>query len=382
MTQAIEASQSSANAAAQYRRGALLVAGSALAWSSAGIITRLTTTDNWTTLFWRSIFSCLFLVIYVGLRDGRNAVAQFRALGLPGFGIAVSFGTSMTCFIIALKTTAVANVLIFQAAAPFVAAVLAWLWLKERVSYRSALAIAATVAGIVVMVSDSVEKGRVLGDILSAFMGISFAMMIVVARRHRDVSMTAATCLATALTALVSLPLASLTPSPGDLALLAVFGVGQMGIGLVMFTAGVRLIPAADAGLITVIEVILAPLWVWMAFGENPGARALIGGAIVLVAVIGHTMFEKRAVDGRDVAGSPRYSPREVRSTGRIRTGRDPWPSGSSRSSATASSGTASPRSSPARAGRSGSSGEAGRASTAPSPRSAKASRRSRSRSW
>jgi drug/metabolite transporter (DMT)-like permease len=296
VTQAIEADHAGA-AAAQYRRGALLVAGSALAWSSAGIITRLTTTDNWTTLFWRSVFSSLFLVIYVGLRDGRAAIPQFRALGLPGLGIAVSFGASMTCFIIALKTTAVANVLIFQAAAPFVAAVLAWLWLKERISYRSALAILATVAGIVVMVSDSVEKGRVLGDILSALMGISFALMIVVARRHRDVSMTAATCLATTLTALVALPLASLTPSPGDLGLLAVFGVGQMGIGLVMFTAGVRLLPATDAGLITVIEVILAPLWVWLAFGEDPGPRALIGGAIVLVAVIAHTIFEKRAID-------------------------------------------------------------------------------------
>ena len=296
VTQAIGAVQGNA-AAAQYRRGALLVAGSALAWSSAGIITRMTTTDNWTTLFWRSVFSCTFLLIYVGLRDRRSAIAQFRALGLAGVAIAVSFGTSMTCFIIALKTTSVANVLIFQAAAPFVAAVLAWLWLKERLSYRSALAILATVAGIVVMVSDSVEKGRVLGDIISAFMGISFALMIVMARRRRDVSMTAATCLATALTMLVALPFTSFAVSPSDLALLAVFGIGQMGLGLVLFTAGVRLIPAADAGLITVIEVILAPLWVWMAFGENPGARALIGGAIVLVAVIAHTLFEKRAMD-------------------------------------------------------------------------------------
>src|SRR5258708_25067868 len=101
-------------AAAQYRRGALLVAGSALAWSSAGVITRTATTDGWTTLFWRSVFSCLFLLIYVGLRDRRSAMAQFRQLGLPGLAIAVSFGASMTCFIVALKTTAVANVLIFQ----------------------------------------------------------------------------------------------------------------------------------------------------------------------------------------------------------------------------------------------------------------------------
>jgi drug/metabolite transporter (DMT)-like permease len=276
------------------RRGALLVAGAALAWSSAGPITRATSTDPWTTLFWRSVFACLFLIAYLSWRDRGAALRAARALGLPGLGIAVSFATSMMCFIVALKQTAIANVLIFQAAAPFVAAVLAWLWLRERLSPRGALAILATLAGIGVMVSDSLAKGRVWGDLISAVMGISFAVMIVLARRHREVPMTAATCLATALTALVTLPLASLAPAPDDLVLLMIFGIGQMGLGLVMFTAGVRLIPAADAGLITVIEVILAPLWVWLLYGEDPGGRALLGGAIVLAAVVGHTLFEKR----------------------------------------------------------------------------------------
>jgi drug/metabolite transporter (DMT)-like permease len=297
VAQLIEAAPgATATAAAQYRRGALLVAGAALAWSSAGLITRATATDAWTTLFWRSLFSTVFLLVYIALRDRARAVAAFRALGLPGLGIALSFGTSMICFIIALKETAVANVLIFQAAAPFVAAVLAWLWLRERVSLSGALAILATVIGIAVMVSDSVAKGRIWGDLASAGMGGSFAVMIVLARRHREVSTTSAMCLATALTMLVALPFAHLVVTPGDLALLALFGVGQMGLGLVLFTAGVRLIPAADAGLITVLEVILAPLWVWLAFGEDPGARALIGGAIVLVAVIAHTVFERWAI--------------------------------------------------------------------------------------
>ena len=139
-------------------------------------------------------------------------------------------------------------------------------------------------------------KGRIRGDLVSAVMGISFAVMIVLARRHRDVSTTSAMCLATALVTLVALPFAHLAVTPGDLALLALFGVGQMGLGLVMFTAGVRLIPAADAGLITVLEVILAPIWVWLAFGEDPGTRAVIGGTIVLAAVIAHTIFEKRAI--------------------------------------------------------------------------------------
>jgi drug/metabolite transporter (DMT)-like permease len=306
VTQSIEAlSGATAVAGVQYRRGAMLVAGAALAWSSSGLITRATATDAWTTLFWRSVFATVFLIVYVALRDRGGTVAAFRALGLAGLGIAVSFGISMMCFIIALKETTVANVLIFQAAAPFVAAVLAWLWLRERVSLSSALAILATVVGIAIMVSDSVTKGRIWGDLVSAIMGISFAVMVVLARRHRDVSMTSAMCLATALTTLVALPFAHLAVTPGDLALLALFGVGQVGLGLVLFTAGVRLIPAADAGLITVLEVILAPIWVWLAFGENPGTRAVVGGTIVLAAVIAHTIFEKRTMG---VAGRVRRS--------------------------------------------------------------------------
>jgi drug/metabolite transporter (DMT)-like permease len=128
VTQFIDAlPKARAEAAARYRRGALLVAGAAAAWSTAGLITRATTTDAFTTLFWRSLFSTLFLLVYIALRDRRHALGAFRGLGLPALGIAVSFGTSMMCFIIALKQTSVANVLIFQAAAPFVAAVLAWL---------------------------------------------------------------------------------------------------------------------------------------------------------------------------------------------------------------------------------------------------------------
>jgi drug/metabolite transporter (DMT)-like permease len=296
--EALPLSSAAASARAQYRRGALLVAGGALAWSSSGLIVRTTATDAWTTLFWRSVFASLFLLIYVALRDRRGAVVAFRDLGLPGLGVAASFATSMGCFILALKETAVANVLIFQAAAPFVAAILAWLWLGERVSRTGAAAIGATMVGIIVMVSDSVAQGRVYGDLLSAVMGISFAIMVVLARRHRDVPMTAATCLATMMTAIVGLPFATLVVAPSDLALLALFGVGQMGLGLIMFTAGVRLIPAADAGLITVLEVIAAPIWVWLAFGENPGLRAVIGGAIVLAAVIFHTLLEKRAATG------------------------------------------------------------------------------------
>ena len=295
----------SARERAQYRRGALLVAGAAVAWSSAGLLVRTTAADNWTTLFWRSVFAALFLALSIAIRDGRSAVRGFAQLGLPGLGIALAFATSMTCFIVGLRETSVANVLIFQAAAPFVAAILGWFWLGERMSWRAGAAILASMVGILVMVSDSVAKGRVLGDLVSALMGISFALVIVESRRHREVAMMPAMCLGLVLTGLGALPFADFAPALRDVGVLALFGVAQMGLALMLFTTGVRLIPAADAGLVTLLEVILAPLWVWLAFGEDPGPRALLGGIIVLSAVIGHTVFEKRSAGASDRRPGP-----------------------------------------------------------------------------
>jgi drug/metabolite transporter (DMT)-like permease len=288
-----------ATPAALYRRGVLLVAGAALAWSSAGLIVRTVATDAWTTLFWRSVFACVSLLAYIAIRDRRGMAAAFTGIGWAGIALAGCFATSMICFILALEQTTVANVLIFQAAAPFIAALLAWLVLRERVSARGIAAIVATMFGIVIMVSDSVQTGRVGGDLLSAAMSLGFAGTIVLARHRRDLAMTPASCLATAMTALIALPFAEhpFAVAPTDLLLLALFGIGQMGLGLVCFMAGVRLLPAADAGLISVLESVLGPLWVWLAFGENPGTRAMIGGSIVLAAVVLHTLVERRTAD-------------------------------------------------------------------------------------
>jgi drug/metabolite transporter (DMT)-like permease len=284
---------------AEYRRGALLVAGAALAWSTAGLLVRWTVTDPWTTLFWRSIFAGLALLVRLVLTERRKSVSAFTGLGLIGTALGACFAISMISFINALSLTTVANVMVFQAASPLFAALLAWAWLKERISARTGIAIAATMIGVTVMVSSRPSGGdghtrELAGDLISLAMSLATAFVIILAKRERRVSMAAATCLGLAMTALVSLPFADLAPSGRDLALLALFGIGQMALGLAMFSGGVRLIPAADAGLISVIECVLAPLWVWLAFGEAPNGRGLFGGAIVLMAVVYASRKTKR----------------------------------------------------------------------------------------
>jgi drug/metabolite transporter (DMT)-like permease len=117
-------------------------------------------------------------------------------------------------------------------------------------------------------------------------MTLSFAIAIVITRRHRHVSMAPATCLAQLLLLLVFASFADPGEVGGrDLGLLMLLGGVQMGIGLALFTIGARLIPAAEVALITLLEVVLGPLWVWLFLSEEAGAATLVGGAIVIVAV-------------------------------------------------------------------------------------------------
>jgi drug/metabolite transporter (DMT)-like permease len=282
-----------AGAARRHLRGVVLVAGSAAAWSIAGIITRLTASDAWTTLFWRSVFAAAFLGCFIAFRQQGDWRVVVKRFGWPSLGIAVSFAGGMIAFIVALHETTVANVLFIQATAPFFAALGAWLLMRERVMFRTLMAIALALFGVGIMVSDSAASGRVLGDFLSVVLAVCLATTIVIARRYPNLHMAEATCGACLITALVAAPLASpMEVSLNDLMLLAIFGICQMGLGLVMFSAGVQLIPAAEAGLVSVLETVLAPIWVWLAVGEVPGRLALIGGAIVMIAVVGHLMGE------------------------------------------------------------------------------------------
>src|SRR5262245_18397633 len=135
------------------RRGALLVACAAMCWSSGALIARLAGTGPWTTNFWRSVFAAAFLALALSLAQRRSIVAQVRALGAPGFAVAACMSLSSTCFLLSLAHTAVANTLILMSTGPYVAGILGWLVLGERVAVRTWISMGVALAGAVVMVS-------------------------------------------------------------------------------------------------------------------------------------------------------------------------------------------------------------------------------------
>jgi len=285
-------------------RGALLVAAAALCWSSGGLLARLVDTDTWTTVFWRGVFSAVFLLGLGAVRARRAGTRGVRTtLGWPGLVMAAGFATASTCFINALARTSVANALVLQSTSPFIAALLGWALLSERVRLRTWLAMAAALTGTAVMASRSWGAGSFSGDVLAVVTAASFAAAAVTVRRHREVNLPAAAGVAGLLGAAVaSWPARPLSASPGDLLLLAVFGAVQLALGLMLFTAGARLIPVAEASLIAVLESVLGPVWVWLALGETPSPASLAGGAIILGALVAHTAMDLRPARPASVA--------------------------------------------------------------------------------
>ncbi len=282
-----------APAAAATRRGPLLVACAAVCWSSGGLIARLVATGPWTTSLWRGLFASLFLTLVLRVVRRLGIFALWRDGGRPVLIVAVCMATASTCFIFSLAHTSVANTLILMSTGPYVAGLLGFILLGERVAPRTWLTMGVVLVGAIVMVSDSYRRGAIVGDLLAIVMASSFAIATVLIRRHPEIQMAPAAALATALTALVALPMADpLGTAPRDLALLAFFGVGQFGAGFLLFTAGARLIPAAESSLIGMLETVLGPLWVWLVLSERPGAASLAGGALILAALLANTLVD------------------------------------------------------------------------------------------
>jgi drug/metabolite transporter (DMT)-like permease len=272
--------------AATQRRGQMYVALAALAWSTAGVLQRGLEVNAATQVAIRAAFAGVALLAWVAISERGRVIEACRSVGLAGVGFAVCIASASASFIVALNHTTVAHVLFIQAMAPVLAALLAWLALREPVSARTAVALGVALAGVAIMVGGP-GGGSLLGDGLSLLMALSFAVSIVISRHRRDVSMLPATCLAQLLLVIAFLPFAAPAGMPGDdLLALAALGAGQIGLGLAFLTVGARLIPAAQVALITLLEVVLGPLWVWLAIDEKPTTATLIGGAIVVVAVI------------------------------------------------------------------------------------------------
>lgn len=290
-----DAPQSPAALLTHRRLGLAMVLVSTLTWSTAGLFIRAADTDLPTILVWRGIFGVLGMACVLLIFQGRAGFARVLHLGRPGWayvGVAV---LTLPAYLASLHFTSIAHVAIIYATVPLMTACLAWAVLRERAPRSAILAALIALVGAIIMVGLS-REGTVLGDALALFMTFGMAVQVVLARRYPDIPALAAGMLATLLTILAALPfLSGGTPDPGTITILALFGLSNSLLGFSLFLLGSARIPAVETALIGALEAPIAPLWVWLVFGETPQPATLLGGAIVFTAVFWHIQRSARA---------------------------------------------------------------------------------------
>jgi len=279
----------------QRRLGIVLIIAAAIAWSTAPFFTRLLSHDSWTILFWRGVFASGLISVFLAVTEGRAGLRNLIAMERSGWLVASLSALAMLAFIPALQMTSVANVAVLVATQPFIAAGLAWLWFREAARWRTLLASLVALIGVVITVSQSMAGADLRGVALAFLMVFSFSLMTVAVRRYQQKSMVAAAAMSNLLGSLVSLPFAHVASvTVHDIGILAMFGGLQVAMGLTLFVLGSRFLPSGEASLIATLETPLMVFWVWVAFAEVPAPRALVGGALVIGAVVADILGDNR----------------------------------------------------------------------------------------
>lgn len=271
--------------------GVLLIAGSALAYSTAGFFTRLIHVGLWALIFWRGVFSSAFLLSVSVAHRVHRAVGPFRGPDRWGW-IAVGSSTTATfCYLSALRNTTVADVAIIYGTAPFVTAGVALILLRERTSGVTLTCGALALAGVALTFSGSQVGTHLKGDLLAVAMTVLMAMMIIATRRSTSAPLPIAVISSLA-SSICAAPLAyAAAPDLLQYAELMLFGITQFGLGLLLLAAGAKRLSAARVALVGGLDVPLAPIWVWIAFAEIPSPATITGGVMVIAAVVLNTLL-------------------------------------------------------------------------------------------
>ncbi len=279
-----------------YRTGVVLVLLAGVAWSTMGLgIRYIEVASVWQILFYRSLALVPFLWLVILLLSGRNPLAVIREAGLSGVLGGAGLVVAFTGGIYSIQVTTVANAVFLFSAAPFFAAVLGLWLLGESVRKGTWIAIAFAAVGVFVMVWGGLTLGRWEGNAAALASALGAALFTVTLRWKKSAEMMPAAFMGGVFAILVSgtvcltLDLPFAIPAR-DISISLAMGVFQVGAGLALYTLGSRVVPAGELSLLSMGEVVLGPLWVWIILGETVSIYTLVGGAILLAALAGNAL--------------------------------------------------------------------------------------------
>ncbi|MEM7424723.1 MAG: DMT family transporter [Pseudomonadota bacterium] len=282
--------------AIDYRRGLLCVVAAGTLWSTVGLGIRLIENAAvWQILLYRSCSLTPFLFMVLWFRSGGHPLARVRRAGWPAVIGGLALVAAYAGGIIALQTTTVANAMLLFASAPFFTAGLGWLVLGESVRRATAIAILIAILGIGIMVSQDFSAGALVGNLAALGSALGFAVFTVALRWRKSEDMMPSVFLSGIFAIVITGSICAMRGLPfvltaNDAAIALMMGVFQVGAGLVLYTIGSKTVPAAELALLSLAEVVLGPLWVWMFLGETAGLYTLIGGAVLLAAIAGNAL--------------------------------------------------------------------------------------------
>ena len=270
-----------------YRRGILQLVASGFFLSTSGIALRIIEqADGWQILFYRSFALSVTILLILVFQKRSRFFDEFRGLGWNDCLLAVFLGTGFVAYVFALLYNTVANALFIFSCAPFLAGFLGWILLGERVATRTWFAIGAAMAGLAVMVGSELAVSRYLGTLLALWIPIAYAASIIAVRRSKRDNMLVALCLAGLVAGgLSAFFVTDYALTPRDLIISLYLGVFQVGVGFTLVVLGSRYVPAAQVGLLALVEPVLAPVWAWIGVGEVPGLATIVGGTIIFLAI-------------------------------------------------------------------------------------------------
>ncbi len=268
--------------------GPFLVFLGACTLSFGGLIVKSFEGANlWQILFWRSVFFSLVVLIFLISSYKKNIFNSIYRIGLPGLFGAIVLSCGYAGYVFAMYNTTVANAnFIIQTQTIFLA-IFGYIFLKEKISILTLVSIFIAFSGIFLMLGGSLTTGQMLGNIAAFVMPISFAVLILTVRKYPSIDMIPLQLIAGIGAVLIGYLLSSkIIISTHDIFLGFIAGFFQVGLGFIFITIGAKTTPSALVGIIMLTEAVLGPLWAWLFINETPPLVVLIGGVIVLSAVL------------------------------------------------------------------------------------------------
>ena len=289
---------------ATHTRGLLITGIGVLVLTPDTLLLRLADLDVWTATFWRDLCLGVVLMLAMAVIYRRRTIGVFLAMGWAGLSVAFLLGVNGILFVVAISNTGVAKTLVIYATAPVITALLAWIFLRERVSLELWLVIFLSLGGIAIVVWDGVGRGTLLGDLSAVAVAVTMAGVFVILRAARAVNLIPAIALGSLVAGLAVLAVASPLSVPWESAgYVAAMGLVVLPLSFGLITLAPRYLPAPEVALLMLLETVLGPLWVWIVLSEEPPLLTVIGGAVVLVTLASHSAYQLYL--NRPAAGAP-----------------------------------------------------------------------------